>query len=74
MPLIQFLTLQGFAVFVPNAAAPGMADYTAHVDRDWGGKDRMDHVHAMTEVLPNDSTTASTAPARVWSGVPTGGI
>ena len=22
--------------------------------RDWGGKDRLDHVHAMTEVLPED--------------------
>jgi dipeptidyl aminopeptidase/acylaminoacyl peptidase len=24
------------------------------VDRDWGGQDRLDHVHAMTEVLPRD--------------------
>ena len=24
------------------------------VDRDWGGQDRLDHVHAMTEVLPKD--------------------
>lgn len=28
--------------------------YTKHVDRDWGGKDRLDHVHAMTQVLPKD--------------------
>ena len=24
------------------------------MDRDWGGQDRLDHVHAMTEVLPKD--------------------
>lgn len=56
MPLIQFLTLQGFAVFVPNvrgSSGYGLS-YTKHVDRDWGGKDRLDHVHAMTEVLTKD--------------------
>jgi dipeptidyl aminopeptidase/acylaminoacyl peptidase len=56
MPLIQILTLNGFAVFVPNARGStgyGLA-YTKHVDRDWGGQDRLDHVHAMTEVLPRD--------------------
>jgi dipeptidyl aminopeptidase/acylaminoacyl peptidase len=49
MPLIQFLTLNGFAVFVPNVRGStgyGLA-YTKHVDRDWGGQDRLDHVHAM---------------------------
>jgi len=49
MPLIQFLTLQGFAVFVPNVRGStgyGLS-YTKHVDRDWGGQDRLDHVHAM---------------------------
>jgi dipeptidyl aminopeptidase/acylaminoacyl peptidase len=54
MPLIQYLTLRGFAVFVPNVRGStgyGMA-YTKHVDRDWGGQDRLDHVHAMTQVLP----------------------
>ena len=25
------------------------------VDRDWGGLDRLDHVHAMTKVLPHDA-------------------
>ncbi len=56
MPLIQILTLQGFAVFVPNArGSTGYGlDYTKRVDRDWGGLDRLDHVHAMTEVLPKD--------------------
>ena len=56
MPLIQFLTLRGFAVFVPNARGStgyGLS-YTKHVDRDWGGNDRLDHVHAMTEILPHD--------------------
>jgi dipeptidyl aminopeptidase/acylaminoacyl peptidase len=56
MPLIQILTLEGFAVFVPNArGSTGYGlEYTKRVDRDWGGLDRLDHVHAMTEVLPGD--------------------
>jgi pimeloyl-ACP methyl ester carboxylesterase len=57
MPLIQFLTLHGFAVFVPNVR--GSTGYglrfTKHVDRDWGGADRLDHVHVMTQVLPRDA-------------------
>ena len=56
MPLIQILTLVGFAVFVPNVRGStgyGLR-YAKHVDRDWGGQDRLDHVHAMTEVLPRD--------------------
>jgi dipeptidyl aminopeptidase/acylaminoacyl peptidase len=56
MPLIQILTLEGFAVFVPNARGStgyGLT-YTKRVDRDWGGLDRLDHVHAMTEVLPHE--------------------
>ena len=56
MPLIQILTLQGFAVFVPNVRGStgyGFA-YMNHVIKDWGGADRLDHVHAMTEFLPND--------------------
>jgi dipeptidyl aminopeptidase/acylaminoacyl peptidase len=56
MPLIQFLTLQGFAVFVPNVRGStgyGLR-YTKHVDRDWGGQDRLDHVYAMKEVLSKD--------------------
>lgn len=56
MPLIQYLTLRGFAVFVPNVrGSTGYGlEYTKKVDRDWGGDDRLDHVHAMTKVLPND--------------------
>jgi pimeloyl-ACP methyl ester carboxylesterase len=56
MPLIQFMTLRGFAVFVPNVRGStgyGM-DYSKRVDHDWGGQDRLDHVHAMTKVLPKD--------------------
>ncbi len=56
MPLIEFLTLEGFAVFVPNVRGStgyGLS-YTKHVDRDWGGQDRLDHVHAMKEVLAKD--------------------
>jgi pimeloyl-ACP methyl ester carboxylesterase len=56
MPLIQILTLEGFAVFVPNARGStgyGLG-YTKRVDRDWGGEDRLDHVFAMQEVLPRD--------------------
>jgi pimeloyl-ACP methyl ester carboxylesterase len=49
MPLIQYLTLNGFAVFVPNVRGStgyGLT-YTKQVDHDWGGKDRLDHVHAL---------------------------
>jgi pimeloyl-ACP methyl ester carboxylesterase len=56
MPLIQILTLEGFAVFVPNVRGStgyGLS-YTKRVDRDWGGQDRLDHVYAMEEVLPKD--------------------
>jgi dipeptidyl aminopeptidase/acylaminoacyl peptidase len=57
MPLIQFLTLNGFAVFVPNVrGSTGYGlNYTKEVDRDWGGKDRLDHVFAMEHILPADS-------------------
>lgn len=56
MPFIQYLTLNGFAVFVPNVrGSTGYGfSYMAHVVRDWGGADRLDHVHAMTEVLTKD--------------------
>ena len=56
MPLIQFLTLSGFAVFVPNARGStgyGLS-YTKRVDRNWGGQDRLDHVHAL-KVLASDA-------------------
>ncbi|MBN1135305.1 MAG: S9 family peptidase, partial [Anaerolineae bacterium] len=48
MPLIQFLTLNGLAVYVPNArGSTGYGlDYMKRVDHDWGGLDRLDHVAA----------------------------
>lgn len=52
MPLIQFFTLNGFAVFVPNVRGShgyGL-DYTKRVDRDWGGLDRLDHVAAFAHL------------------------
>ncbi len=52
MPLIQFFTLNGFAVFVPNvrgSSGYGM-DYMKRVDRDWGGQDRLDHVAAFEQL------------------------
>ncbi|MGD8487625.1 MAG: alpha/beta fold hydrolase [Anaerolineae bacterium] len=48
MPLVQFLTLNGFAVFVPNvrgSSGYGL-EYMKRVDHDWGGQDRLDHVAA----------------------------
>ena len=48
MPLIQFLTLNGIAVWVPNvrgSSGYGLS-YMKRVDHDWGGQDRFDHVAA----------------------------
>ncbi|MCU0492046.1 MAG: prolyl oligopeptidase family serine peptidase [Chloroflexaceae bacterium] len=61
MPLIQLLTLHGFAVFVPNArGSTGYGiSYMKRVDRDWGGQDRLDHVHAMG-LLRNDPRVDAT--------------
>jgi pimeloyl-ACP methyl ester carboxylesterase len=56
MPLIQFLILNGFAVYVPNvrgSSGYGLK-YMQQVDRDWGGMDRLDHVHAM-KLLKKDT-------------------
>lgn len=56
MPLIQYLTLSGFAVFVPNVRGStgyGLG-YTKQVDRDWGGQDRLDHVHALKVLAEDD--------------------
>ncbi|MDH3606742.1 MAG: prolyl oligopeptidase family serine peptidase [Acidimicrobiia bacterium] len=55
MPLIQLFTLNGFAVFVPNARGStgyGQA-YMSAVDHDWGGADRLDHAAAV-EMLRKD--------------------
>ncbi len=56
MPLIQYLTLNGFAVFVPNVRGStgyGLR-YMKWVDRDWGGKDVQDHVEGLKR-LEKDS-------------------
>ncbi len=56
MPLIQFFTLNGFAVWTPNVRGStgyGMK-YMKRVDHDWGGLDRLDHVTAY-ELLRQDA-------------------
>ncbi len=55
MPLIQFLTLNGFAVFVPNVrGSTGYGlKFMKAVDHDWGGKDMQDHVEGL-KMLEND--------------------
>ena len=72
MPLIQFLTLNGFAVFVPNVRGStgyGLS-YTTQVDRDWGGKDRLDHVAAMKRLAKDKrlDTTRSGVVGRSYGG------
>lgn len=73
MPLIQLLTLRGFAVFVPNvrgSSGYGLS-YTKEVDRDWGGEDRLDHAHAMEKVLIKDAridTTRAGVVGRSYGG------
>ena len=52
MPLIQNLTLNGFAVFVPNVRGStgyGMR-YMKLVDRDWGGNDVKDHLEGLKHI------------------------
>ena len=63
MPLIQFLTLNGFAVFVPNVrGSTGYGQtYMKHVDRDWCGQDRLDHVHAMEYLAADERVDTSCA-------------
>jgi pimeloyl-ACP methyl ester carboxylesterase len=55
MPLIQYFTLNGFAVWVPNVrGSTGYGlDYMKRVDHDWGGQDRLDHTAAL-EFLRDD--------------------
>lgn len=49
MPLIQFLTLNGFAVFVPNArGSQGYGlKFMKLVDHDWGGDDVKDQLEGL---------------------------
>lgn len=61
MPLIQYFTLHGFAVFVPNVRGStgyGQA-YMKHVDRDWGGQDRLDHVAGVARLREDSRVDAS---------------
>jgi pimeloyl-ACP methyl ester carboxylesterase len=56
MPLIQFLTLNGLAVFVPNvrgSSGYGL-EYMKRVDHDWGGLDRLDHVEAFKHLRADE--------------------
>jgi dienelactone hydrolase len=73
MPLIQQLTLRGMAVFVPNVrGSTGYGfEYMSKVVRNWGGEDRLDHVHALTEVLSKDArldTTRAGVVGRSYGG------
>ena len=63
MPLIQFLTLNGFAVFVPNVrGSTGYGiNFTKYVDHDWGGDDRLDHIQALKVLSENPQVDVSRA-------------
>ena len=56
MPLIQYLTLNGFAVFVPNVrGSTGYGlEFMKKVDHDWGGKDRLDLVEGLKVLEANE--------------------
>jgi pimeloyl-ACP methyl ester carboxylesterase len=61
MPLIQYLTINGFSVFVPNvrgSSGYGM-QYMKRVDHDWGGKDTLDHIEGL-KILEKDKRIDST--------------
>ncbi len=62
MPLIQYLTLHGFAVFVPNVR--GSTGYGLRfmkmVDHDWGGKDRLDQVEGLKMLEKSEPRVDST--------------
>jgi pimeloyl-ACP methyl ester carboxylesterase len=55
MPLIQYLTLNGFAVFAPNVrGSTGYGlKYMKLVDHDWGGDDVKDHLEGL-KILESD--------------------
>ncbi|MHA2102632.1 MAG: alpha/beta hydrolase family protein [Candidatus Hodarchaeales archaeon] len=59
--IIQFLTLNGFSVFVPNVrGSTGYGKtYMNQVNRDWGGKDLKDHLEGLKS-LENDKNIDST--------------
>ncbi len=61
MPLIQLLTMNGFAVFVPNVrGSTGYGfKYAKQVDHDWGGKDRLDHVEGIKSLEQDNRIDSS---------------
>ncbi len=61
MPLIQYLTLNGFAVFVPNVrGSTGYGQkFMKMVDHDWGGYDSRDLVEGI-KMLEKDQRIDST--------------
>ena len=61
MPLIQYLTLNGFAVFVPNVrGSTGYGlKFMKMVDHDWGGNDALDQVEGL-KILEKDNRIDST--------------
>ncbi len=72
MPLIQYLTLNGFAVFVPNVRGStgyGMK-YMKLVDRDWGGNDVKDHLEGLKhlEQDPRIDSTRRAVVGRSYGG------
>lgn len=72
MPLIQFFTLNGFAVFVPNVRGSrgyGLKFMKA-VDRDWGGKDMQDQVEGlkMLEKDPRIDSSRRAVVGRSYGG------
>jgi esterase/lipase len=72
MPLIQFLTLNGFAVFVPNVrGSTGYGlKFMKMVDRDWGGKDMQDQVEGlkMLEKDPRIDSSRRAVVGRSYGG------
>ncbi len=72
MSIIQFLTLNGFAVFVPNVRGStgyGLS-FTKRVDRDWGGKDVLDHMHSLGLLAKDErlDTTRAGVMGRSYGG------
>jgi pimeloyl-ACP methyl ester carboxylesterase len=61
MPLIQYLTLSGLAVFVPNVrGSTGYGlKFMKWVDHDWGGKDARDHIEGLKLLEDDDRIDSS---------------
>ena len=61
MPIIQYLTIHGFSVFVPNVrGSSGYGfDYMSRIFKDWGGGDYKDHIEGL-KFLESDPLIDST--------------